>query len=464
MSLNPISRFLRSLAFQLGLLYAALFTIGAAVLFGLLYVLVASALERKDHEVVEARLRQCEAIYEGGGLAELKARVLSASEEARRYSWFICLSGPGGSFYAINVPQEWITVGPSQLRSGGDPERVFWVEIPRDEERDFTIGTLLMEDGMLLHVGLSTSNSELFLKPFRQRFTHVMLGTLTLGLILGLIISWHTTRPLRQIGAAARTIIDRGRLSERVPIPSAQSELADLALEFNRMLERNQGLIQTIRESLDNVAHDLRTPLTRLRASAETGLESAVDPAAREALADCVEESDRVLTMVRTLMDIAEAESGMMRLELKEVSVAEILASVVDLYELVAEDKHIQLTTRFNGPCQARADESRLRQVFANLLDNAIKYSDPHTEVLLEADSQRSAVIVTIQDQGVGIDSSEQTRIWERLYRGDKSRTERGLGLGLSLVKAIVEAHHADVSVESELGKGSRFRVRIPRN
>lgn len=462
MSLSLVSRFTRSLAFRLSLLYAALFTLSAAVLLGLLYWLLATALKHKDQDVIAARLRQCEAVYESGGLAALEQRIRDASQEARQRKWFIRLTGAAGSALYANVPDDWITFNAAHLREGGDPERVFWVEIPRDEERDWTIGSLLMEDGALLHVGLSTSNSELFLKPYRQEFLHVMLSTLLMGSMVGLFISWRATRPLRQMARAARTIIDTGRLSERVPTPQAQSEVADLAREFNRMLERNQELIRTMRESLDNVAHDLRTPLTRLRASAETGLQTAVDPAAREALADCMEESDRVLVMVRTLMDIAEAELGMMKLDRKQTSINDLLHRVVDLYELVADEKQIRLTTDCEEGCTAMVDETRLRQVFANLLDNAIKYSPGKTEIRLVARREGRAILVSIQDQGEGIPDGEQTRIWERLYRGDRSRSERGLGLGLSLVKAVVEAHDAEVWVESQVGQGSRFIVRLP--
>jgi signal transduction histidine kinase len=289
----------------------------------------------------------------------------------------------------------------------------------------------------------------------------VLTGCLLIGLAGGVILTRRALRPVGALASTARAVIQSGDLSRRVEVRGG-SELDQLASLVNRMLEKNQALVLGMREALDNVAHDLRTPLTRLRGIAEVALQ-ADDPAqAPEALADCIEESDRALVMLRTLMDISEAEAGIMKLNLCPVELRGLAQETLGLYEQVAEEAGVALSLSPGAAVMLMADATRIRQAFANLVDNAVKYTPRGGRVTVDVLAQDDEAQVRVRDNGIGIPADAVPRIWDRLFRVDPSRAERGLGLGLSLVKAIALAHHGRVAVETAPGRGSSFVLALP--
>jgi signal transduction histidine kinase len=363
------------------------------------------------------------------------------------------------------MPEGWRRFDLSSLEPPSPDEEQTWSTIQTGSGGDvLEVASVRLRDGTLFQVGMSTERRSQLLRRFRRVLLFNVVSLIVVGLVGGAVLTSSALQPLRRLADTVRAILRTGRTDARVPAEETgdADALAELGRLVNSMLDRIDAVLAGMRGALDNVAHDLRTPMTRLRGIAESALASNDPATLREALADCLEESDRVVEMLNTLMDISEAETGTMALRREPADLAELVRQTVDLYEDLAEERGVRIGVDVPTDIRVNVDRNRMRQVLANLLDNAVKYTPGGGRIDVAASADDTGVRLTVADTGIGIPPEELPHIWDRLYRGDKSRAERGLGLGLSLVRAIVQAHGGRVDVSSRPGSGSRFEIHLP--
>ncbi|HEY7166564.1 MAG TPA: HAMP domain-containing sensor histidine kinase [Candidatus Binatia bacterium] len=458
MRLKIIDSARQSLAWRLVVWYSVVFILSSLAVAIVSYVFVSSSL-RDNRRAIEVKIGHLAELADQGGIVAVEHAATLRSNAKRRKSFFVRILDREGRVVFINSPYLWNKFAPTVDVT--DIVEGAWQYLPSDGDV-LEISSTRLTNGYLLQVGRTLEDREEILENYRSTIAAVTIPIVLIAFGGGIFFAFRAVRPIRDLIGTTHAIVETGRVDVRVSEESATGELAELVRLFNKMLSRIEALIAGMKQSLDNVAHDLRTPMTRFRGVAEMALRSEASAHQyRESLATCVEESDRILALLNALMDISEAETGTMRLHLETFTVREVIQQAVELYEYVAEEKGISLSFDCLPDIGIYADRSRVRQVLANLLDNAIKYTNPSGRVQVYARNGKGEVSITVTDTGTGIPAGEIPKIWDRLYRGDESRSQPGLGLGLSLVKAVVEAHHGSVEVRSNPGAGSAFTVRF---
>jgi signal transduction histidine kinase len=319
-----------------------------------------------------------------------------------------------------------------------------------------------LEDGKILLLALDRHDDRQLIASYKQNFL-ISLGVL---LILGsLLCYWIVAHLLKGIESVRKTseLIADGRFENRVLIREGESkEVTELANSFNVMIDKTESLIKELKDVTNNIAHDLRTPLTRIRGTVETRL--MVDPNSdRETFGLVIEEVDRLMLLIDDMLTLAESESNLVALAKKPLNLNTMLQNLVEVFDCVLEDKGIKLKLNlFDSEIWVNAHEGRLQRAFANLLDNAIKYTEREGSIEFMSKLVDGHVCVSIQDSGCGIHPDQQKRVFERFYRLENHRGTPGNGLGLNLAKAFIENNDGKLLLQSELGKGSCFTVVLP--
>jgi len=468
MSLKLLRRFWRSFSFRLSVFFATGFLLSSLLLFGFAYFLVSSSLEATERTAIQLKLKEYANEYKTNAIPGFKTMVESEASSGSLGRFMVRLADPHNKTIFLKPPTEGVNYDFKQLEQdleqGNDAKASPWIHLKAPDEDDaLDIASFRLPDQNVLQIGKGPEDREDLLNQFQGIFLAVLFGMVIISVAVGTFLARQALRPVRGLISVLGPIIDTGNTKARISVRATTDEFEELTSRFNQALEKIDALMEAMKASLDNAAHDLRTPMTRLRGVAELALKSEAQPERyREALSDCLEESDQVLQMLNMLMDISEVEVGSLKLDRREVNVFSLLNDVCELYSGVAEEKNITVQVECPGDIFVYGDRNRVLQVMANLLDNAIKYTPASGKVDLAANKSGDEIIIEVKDSGMGIAPEDLPKIWDRLYRADKSRTQRGLGLGLSLVKAVVQAHNGNIDVFSEPTLGSRFVICLP--
>lgn len=466
MSLKRPHSFWNTLAFRLTLWYAGIFTVSSCIAFLLFYMLITSVIrERTDQELLN-QVGQFSTVLKARGLEAVESFAFLEAQAAGVKKVFFRLLYPSGLAFSSSNMSYWEDIGIrkmaiEQLLQGNS--HVFDTVILRNRRDKVRIFYALIGPGIILQVGQSMENHSRIIEAFKRIFVATM--ALLIGLAAG--VGWFMARrAVSNVEAITRTAqsISGGTLEKRVPVKTRGDEIDQLAMTFNQMLDRIQTLVTEIREMSDNIAHDLKSPITRIRGVAEVTLTNEKSIGEYESMAaNTIEECDRLLDMINTMLMISKTESGVGKLSREEIDLAGLVREACELFEPTAEDKGVTLSYDVPNKSRLVGDNRMIQRMLSNLLDNAIKYTPSGGTVSVSlSENDARDVVITFKDTGIGISPSDLPRIFERFYRCDQSRSQPGIGLGLSLARAIARAHGGDIEVTSHLNQGSNFTITLP--
>ena len=450
--MTRLTRLLKTSTFRLSVVYLALFVLSVVTILGYVYLNTSVLIQRQTDETIEAEITGLAEQYRSGGLERL---VRTVAERSRSPAGGIyLLTTPGGRPLAGNLPRmpdadqldsDWVEF---DFRSAGDEDAPVRTALARQFR--------LAGDYRLL-VGRDIDSFRNFETLIRSTIVWALGFAVVVGLLGGLLVSRGFLARIEEIARTSQTIVS-GDLSQRIALAGSDDEIDRLARSLNDMLDEIERLMAVTRQVTDNVAHDLRTPLARMRVRIEDVLRARQGEAAyRGALELTLEEADRMIATFNALLSIARIESAVGREALGPTDVSAALADALELYEPVAEERDVVVRADIAEDLQVLGDRQLLGQAFANLIDNAIKYaaagdreasSRPAPEITVLARRAGAGVEVVVADNGAGIDAGDRERVFSRFVRLEQSRTEPGSGLGLALVAAVLRLHSGEISLE----------------
>jgi signal transduction histidine kinase len=442
----PRAGFLATSTFRLALLYAVLFGLSVLVLLGVFYWAADRALERQTSQAIEAEIQALAERYRSAGFGGLTQAIVERAARPRLGDMLYLLATPDGRALAGNMTQ-W----PDQVRREDGWLR-FAIErrwqTGETERSEARARSFELPQGLLLLVGRDNRERLSLRRLMLESLAWSMAGIVLLGIGGGLLLS---RRVLSRIDAVARVAeeIRQGAVSSRVALSGTGDEFDRLAETLNRMLDEIERLVGSIRGVTVNIAHDLKSPLARLRGRLEMALRADAPPSERRgAIEQAIEEADGLIATFNALLSIAEAQSGRSPAEMGELDLAALVADAGDLYEPLAEERGLKLETEGERGVAIRGNRQLLFQALANLIDNALKYAPAGGAVRVSARQATEGPELCVADRGPGIPERDRARVVEPFVRLDQSRGTPGSGLGLSLVDAIARLHGAVLKLE----------------
>lgn len=456
----------RTTAVRLSALYLILFSLCAVFLVFYVTGMSERLLEQQTRDAITAEVSQIEAVYDRAGMSGL---LRSLERRARQ---------PGANLYVIAGPSGEILAGnvaglqPGLLDDEGWKSEPFryrrFTDESRGESHVALAQVLLLDNGLRILVGHDLQEPEKFRVLVRQALV-VALGVMGFGaLVIWFGIGRNALKRIDRMSEASTKIM-AGDLSQRLPTSGSGDEFDRLSESLNAMLERIEKLNEGLRQVSDNIAHDLKTPLTRLRNKAEAALSSKEGASQGGALEEIIAESDQLIRTFNALLMISRVEAGSAVAEMSDVDLSQIVADCVELYEPAAEDKALKLEADILPGVVISGNRELIGQALGNLMDNAIKYAEGAANPLIQVAITKSGTeaVLTVADHGPGIPESMYREVLKRFVRLDESRSKPGTGLGLSLVEAVMEMHRGSLTLsatdpDSKDGKGLTVRMVFP--
>ncbi len=463
---EKVLRLRRSLAFRLTLWYAGVFTLSSLTAFLIVYFSLSTMRLHQTDEGLSNEIAEFSALLASRDMNALTTFLNIEAESSGVKDMFFRVMTADGKVLASSNMSSWNDIGVSKAalkRLADGVGRAFETQTVAERHHTIRVAYGAISPGMIIQIGQSREDDEEFLEMSRKIYGITLIVLMAAAGLVGWFLARRALQGLEEVTRTATAIAD-GSLEKRVSVKSGADEINRLATTFNVMLDRIQVLITGMREMTDNIAHDLRSPIARIRGIAEMTLTTHGSTEEYESMAaSTMEECDRLLEVINTMLDITEFEAGAAKLKREEVDLSALVRAACELFQPIAEDKGIALTADAPPGHFITGDVPRLQRMVANLLDNALKYTPSQGEVAVSIRGEEDKVVISVRDTGIGISEKDLPNIFKRFYRCDRSRSQAGTGLGLSLAQAVASAHGGSITVESALGKGSLFRVALPR-